>query len=70
MKRTPRKLSGHAKKEFEAKAYAVDEKDGWPQEWFCMNVTCGPPRGGRTKFWRNFGESEFCPACRKVLRKA
>lgn len=34
---------------------------GWPQEWLCMNVMC------RAKFWRGFGESEFCPSCRKCL---
>jgi hypothetical protein len=44
--------------------YDVDEaneRNGWPQEWACMNVMC------RRKFWREFGESEFCPSCRKCL---
>ena len=63
MKRSARKLSGHAKKEFEAKVYAVDEHEGWPEETYCRNVMC------RAKFWRQWGEDEFCPACRKMLRK-
>ena len=42
--------------------YDVDEKRG-PEQWYCLNVMC------RVKFWRKFGESEFCPACRKMLHK-
>ena len=42
--------------------YAVDDKRP-PEESWCLNVMC------RAKFWRKFGESEFCPACRKMLRK-
>lgn len=40
--------------------YSVNEKD-FPQEWFCANVMC------RARFMREWGESEFCPACRKCL---
>ena len=45
-------------------AYDVDEENkrtGWPQEWTCLNVMC------RARYWREFGESEFCPSCRKCV---
>lgn len=41
--------------------YAVDPEKDFPQEWVCMNVMC------RAHFMRAFGETEFCPACRKCL---
>lgn len=41
--------------------YAVDPHKEFPQEWYCMNCMC------RAKFWRAYGESEFCPACRKCV---
>ena len=64
MKRAKRPLSGHAKREIAERVYAVDEHEGWPEETYCRNVMC------RTKFWRQWGEDEFCPACRKMLRKS
>lgn len=43
--------------------YDVPEPDSkaWPQETYCRNVMC------RRKWWREFGESEFCVACRTML---
>ena len=40
--------------------YFVNPEE-WPQETYCRNVMC------RRKWMREFGESEFCVACRKHL---
>lgn len=39
----------------------ASDKAEWPQRWLCMNVMCREP------FWREYGESEFCPSCRKCI---
>ena len=41
--------------------YYVTPEAGWPKETYCRNVMC------RRKWWREFGESEFCVACRTHL---
>lgn len=60
-----RRTQGASRKEPPPGLYDVPPPDSkqWPQEWYCMNVMC------RAKFWREYGESEFCPACRRMLHK-
>lgn len=54
---------GSARKEPPKGLYDVPgpESKEWPQEWYCLNVMC------RAKYWREHGESEFCPSCRKCV---
>lgn len=59
---SPRRAQGHyQRREPPPDLYEVDPEKGWPQEWYCMNVMC------RALYWREFGESEFCPSCRKCI---
>lgn len=39
------------------------EHVAWPQESWCRNVMC------RRRWMREFGESEFCVACRRMLER-
>lgn len=65
MDRPTRIKRPYVKREPRLGRYEVPAPDSsqWPAETYCMNVMC------RAKFKRQFGESEFCPACRKMLRK-
>ena len=46
-----------------AKYYDIDPDKDFPQTCYCRNVMC------RRRWMREYGESEFCLACRKMLER-